>query len=759
MAQATGLKRQVALPRLVDVQLYPLAEGRTLAVSPKGQLLEIATGLEVVSAVVDACDVVPPSMNPEELPLGPAELRALLDGLVEEGCLAYGGPVSHERAWAHHSVAPATPDKLPDTTAHLVGHADLLSLLRDTPLLTRFGAVTDGTMTTLNERLHEGPASQVVLSAHLQFDRDLFLHLDRMCEAHNVPWLPFYLDNGRAWIGPAIVPGRTVNYRDVVVRRKCAAEYLDVERARMQGAAREPYVPPGAELIWLLSTYAAEAERFIAGATCQSLSAELEADPVSRTIKWYSVLPLPDRVLDGEFATSASSDWWQLVNPRNGVILRYREIAHHPSIPTGLCTVQTDVANMSRHYNWANNTVCGGSGFDGFEAARNAAIGEAVERYCGNIVPTADLVQGSFDELTAQGVSALDPLSLVGYSDAQYASPGFPFVPFDRSLQVKWAAGQRLSDQQPTLVPASLVYVNWFTGGFKDEPPTNYMYYPGIAAGPTLDYALASAIEEVLERHVTMCWWTNAQALPSVQMPADLQEIWRGAPEQHGQRAWLIHLDNPFGIPVMAGVVENTHEQLLNIGFAVRADPRTAALKAWSEALTLQEGSRDLLLEDGLLRQAIAYEDFDGEALKPWREDRHYLDSFRRDLRDVSDLMCQQQVHLDPRAHEAIRPIIDTPTTRAFQDLPSLPDRDLATYMAILAEHGLEAYFVDITTSDVRLSGLHVVRVIIPGLVPNFPAAFPFLGKEAIQRYAVDMGWADTLPTEQDLNLFPLPHA
>jgi ribosomal protein S12 methylthiotransferase accessory factor len=52
-----------------------------------------------------------------------------------------------------------------------------------------------------------------------------------------------------------------------------------------------------------------------------------------------------------------------------------------------------------------------------------------------------------------------------------------------------------------------------------------------------------------------------------------------------------------------------------------------------------------------------------------------------------------------------------------------------------------------------------VVRVLIPGLAPNFASAFPFQGRGRLRQAAVDLGWRDTPLAEDEINLFPLAHA
>jgi ribosomal protein S12 methylthiotransferase accessory factor len=303
------------------------------------------------------------------------------------------------------------------------------------------------------------------------------------------------------------------------------------------------------------------------------------------------------------------------------------------------------------------------------------------------------------------------------------------------------------------------VYVNWYVGPYADEPATNYPFYAGLAAGQTFEDAVRAGLEEIIERDSTMIWWANRQPLPTVAAPPRLAGLFDGEPTRRGQVASLAWVDNAFGVPVLAGIVENTDDRTVAIGFAARPSAEEAALKAWAEALTLQEISRDLQQPDGLFWQAVRGGYKRQGFIKPWRADRAYLDDYRTDFRDVGDLECQLQVHLDPRSLERVRPWLSSTETRKLDDLPRLADRSLATYQRMVERHGNDVIVVDLTTPDVAASGLHVVRVVVPGLVSNYPAAFPFNGHRRLQDAPVALGWRECPLSESDLTAFPLPHA
>ncbi|MFF1353312.1 YcaO-like family protein [Streptomyces sp. NPDC058297] len=607
--------------------------------------------------------------------------------------------------------------------------------------------------------LCEGPVLVVAAGTDAPLFRDLGVRLEQMGKT----WLPFVLQEGMGWIGP-LLGGERLRVTDLLGRLTANAPQFPAESGPVVALGR--WVEPAPEeLAWMVSRALVELAHCVNGEATPIQSHQVELDPSTLETRNHLVLPIPKETEDpaalGSVLPQASpaltpSD---LIDSRTGVITEVRRISHHPSIPGDLVTVHAHVSKLSRVTPWKTDPVAAGSTFGSEEQATAAAVGEAVERYAGNIIRKDLLREATWSEITAGREEALDPQELVLFSERQHRAPGFPFAPFTRSLRTYWVEGECLSDGKRAWLPASLVYPNWNSSEFAGSPYTNNTFYPGIAAGPSLDFARASGIEEIIERHATMVWWAHAQPLPAVAAPKGLIDYAGREAGGERQRRWLIPIDNEFGVPVMAGVVEDIVDRILTVGFAARATPREAALKAWAEAFTLQDGARDLDDPRGGYRQSAAR----GEVLttwtKPWREDRRYLDAYRGDFHDMGDLMCQLQVYLDPRAADQVRPILETEESRDFAELPSLPDRSLRTYQSLVEARGYRVYSIDLTTPDVAATGMAVARVLVPGLVPNYAAAFPFLGRGCLQRAAVELGWRDTELDESEIHLFPLPHA
>lgn len=572
-------------------------------------------------------------------------------------------------------------------------------------------------------------------------DAALFTDIDRFLGDLRVEWICVEARFHTLVVGPRARAGSWAGYEDFAGREHAAAGDPRLHRA-LRAPASLGAAPQAAR-----AAVGQAAELIAAGLEPETVHVLVPGEPPRR----HPVLPLPGSSIPDRMPHEPDD----LVSPLCGLITRTRHISHHPRVPAALTTVQSDVADLRRISPWSNTTTCQGSGFAPPEDIAPAAVGEAVERYAANVLDTLPLRFGSHRSLARGPVRVLDPESLVLFSERQYAAPGFPFAPFTRETEVHWVPSTSLSTGEEVLVPASMVYVNWFIGAYAHAPHTNFCAFAGVAAGPDYDFAVMSALEEIVERHITMAWWLNAHPLPLADTAGLLERI---GPHE-GQEFSVISLPNEFGIPVAAGIVRDRQEQLVHIGFSARAAFADAALKAWTEALTLQEGARDLLLEDGAYWRAIRAGTLPGRSYKPWREDRRYLDDFRADMHDVDDLMVQQQVYLDPRAEERMSTLLRPQRTVAAGGFQELPARSLQAYLDRFHARGYEVLVADLTTPDIASTGMRVVRVIVPGTIGNSPAAFPYLGRQRVQQLAVELGWRDSPLPEDELNVFPMPHS
>lgn len=251
---------------------------------------------------------------------------------------------------------------------------------------------------------HKIGTNTVVVWVSPTSDTATGLELNTRLAATGTRWVPVELRNCHLFIGPAIRPGYACDYEDLTQRRRAAAGDLAIYEATTGPAVFSTAAAASAELDWALSAAAAGIEQWLTGRPTIIGHGVMDVDLLRLDSCLHPLLPLPHKNVERPERMAMA-----LVDPEQGIVLRARPIKHSRAVPASLTTVQTDVACMERIYPWPNNTTCQGSTFGAPAEAREAAIGEAVERYCANLLDTLPRVVATYDELASGGESALDP--------------------------------------------------------------------------------------------------------------------------------------------------------------------------------------------------------------------------------------------------------------------------------------------------------------------------------------------------------------
>ncbi|ORT53500.1 YcaO-like family protein [Frankia sp. KB5] len=447
-----------------------------------------------------------------------------------------------------------------------------------------------------------------------------------------------------------------------------------------------------------------------------------------------------------------------LLDSRTGIVRRLVTRDIPAWFPPSFRLVHAWLCDPTRFCAWPADATGAGYAFADPRRAVAAALGEAAERYCGNLVPPG-LTTASHDELAAAGVDALDPADFTLYSPAQYATPGFPAAPMRGDLVQRWATGRDLRTGTAVLVPAALVWASWNLPSVgQGVPLTNPVMQAGLATGPDRASAETGALLEVLERDAMTMSWQGGRGLRQVAVPRWLRDFCRGPRGALDTR--FLAFDDEFGVPVVGALVSDTVTGYLTLGMGVHGDPVDAALKAYAEALQLQLFVADYDDPHGSYARLAAAAT---SPLRPWRADRAYGRSYRADLSDVVDYGCHLQLHLDPAVQEAFQAELSQMLVGevGLGDLASAAGADPVLspgsdprpggLVDRLAGRGHRVVAVDLTTPDVRGAGLYVTRVVVTGLYGNAPVGMPFLG-------GLRLPAARATPRTGVLPSLPLPH-
>lgn len=369
------------------------------------------------------------------------------------------------------------------------------------------------------------------------------------------------------------------------------------------------------------------------------------------------------------------------------------------------------------------------------ERALAAAVGEALERYCGTHAPASRLVFASAAEL---GPRAVSPLDFALFHPRQYAQTGFPYRPFTPGTRVQWIPGVSLTDGAPVFLPAQLVFLA--PGRRQGEAAIGYATSSGMACGPTRDEAVLRALLEVVERDAFMLTWYGMLSLPLVDLGSD--PVLCAEVRRHFAPARL-------------------HHQVVDLSSFLRVPTALAVIRGRPpDPIALAVGAAS----------APTMEEACGKALREAFQTRHWIRQMRQVRRrafaaDFSDVLRFEDHVLFYSYEENARRadfLIASAARRSLQEVPALEGTTAAAriraVVARLAQHGVHAYAADLTSPEVREAGLHVARVLCPQLCPlDVGYQRRFLGGPRLYEAAWRLGMRERPLGFEELNPYPHP--
>lgn len=342
--------------------------------------------------------------------------------------------------------------------------------------------------------------------------------------------------------------------------------------------------------------------------------------------------------------------------------------------------------------------VSGGVGWTR-DSAATAAIGEALERFSAAAHPLPLTENTDIPKYT------YDAFSL--FSEEQQADPSCPWRP---SAETTFVVGTRLGDEAKVGVPRALC-------SLSDPQGEAIATSNGLAAGPTHAASVERGLQEVIERDALMIAWLHGLAPKRMALSEHLTT--RVAHLQADVRVLdLTPAYSPWPVVAVCGSLPWRGRPRIGLGAACRPTYNAAIEKAfleWSQA-TVFVGVQ--MAFDRLQ----AYESPD--AVNTFEDHALYYSAYPKEWPKVPFMQsrCENSV-----------PVV---AQERFEEVE--PERALGTTQRIeqavarLALHNLQVLSVDLTIPEVRDLGVHVTRVLVPGLIPvNADHQWPYLGGTA----------------------------
>lgn len=368
--------------------------------------------------------------------------------------------------------------------------------------------------------------------------------------------------------------------------------------------------------------------------------------------------------------------------------------------------------------------VCGGRGTTP-RLARARALSEAAERFAGAVYDERAFVLGSFRHLAADAVPSS---AFALFSAAQYAEPDFPYVPFTESTPVNWTWGYSLLQRRRVLVPAAFVYRPYWPGGHEarlaDLPTT------GLACGRSLEEATINGLYEIIERDAIVIAWLNRLPVPRIAVEG------AGWTSDSGRTLSVHDITTDLTIPTRLAIVIDRSAAIVSAGAAAQLDGREATDKAVAEALMIESVLRSITSRPSQSPAATS----EVETL----EDHMLFYCNAERMRELDFLLQAPTSATEAASREAAREPLD----------------ELRVVLEMLRQRSLDAIVVDVTLPEIAAAGLHVVRTVVPGLIPlTFGQRFAAKGGERLYQVPVRLGYRETPLREDQLNPAPHPFA
>ncbi len=398
------------------------------------------------------------------------------------------------------------------------------------------------------------------------------------------------------------------------------------------------------------------------------------------------------------------------VGPRHGLLGSLRDVPGTCADPAG---IHHAVAPRPGTPPWS--APAGGVGWT-VGAARQAAAGEAVERYAAAVCPLESEVAPPQGQTVALGELTL-------FNGAQRARPDFPHASlFDR------AGRGSLACAAMTGPDGSTWWVPRFAVGLADQAGAGLTTSSGLATAPGLVRARLAATQELVERDALMATWLHGVGARRVALVPGLAAL----VEDVGGEAAAFDLTpafSPHPVALVAGRVGRRGRPRAAVGVACR--------RRWDDAVdkAFLEWAQGLVFAGVLLEQDPDRRYPRPEAVTTFEDHAAYY-TFEPDRWEALPLWDGPRAELPP------------PVPGGSAD----PAEELAHLESTLAAAGVRVFWRDLTTVDVAQLGLAVVRVCAPELTPiHHDEAWPFLGGTT-----ADLAWR--YPWASPAGPFPSPH-
>ena len=332
----------------------------------------------------------------------------------------------------------------------------------------------------------------------------------------------------------------------------------------------------------------------------------------------------------------------------------------------------------------------GGAGYD-WESSILSALGEGFERYCPIFYDRSKLIKSSFINLNE---NAIVPEKFTLFHPEQYKDKKFKLFPFLNETEIHWTKGYDLINNSEIYVPASQIYMPFDL----DLQPICTQISTGLASHTSLYKSILNGLYEVIERDAFAINWTHMIESPKIIVSDEIKKFISNYFNNYYEFHFFDITTN-IGIPTVLGIMKSKAEfgEFICVGAATR--------------FTFSEALKKTILELG---QSVGYNRYLLDMYKDWEPKSYY---------DVNDFMLHTIFYQKEKNMQWVFDrYFKTPETKKidFDEKTNLHEDTfkIKSILKKIKELKYDVILKDLTTIDVKKLGCHVIKVIIPQLVP-----------------------------------------
>lgn len=345
------------------------------------------------------------------------------------------------------------------------------------------------------------------------------------------------------------------------------------------------------------------------------------------------------------------------------------------------------------------------------------SIAEAIEHHCVLNEQENLLIKSSFKKL---GKRAVNPTLFSSFTEKQLNKREFENFRFDENTLFNWVKAHTLPEKEEVFIPAQLVWANYDTQT-RGEPVIRIPISTGAACGPDINFALYRGILETIERDNYMISYLNKLKPPVIKFPSSgyLNDFKRRI-ERYNLKLYVVETTLDFDTVSTVAVILDYSGMgpAVSVGLGASLNPTKAITGATLEAVRRHIASRD-----------------------------HFFRTKRvpSPPKDTTDYFIEQKLIYwsAPHMHSIIKPFISGPK----KNFEALKDRSQSNNqnnfqapIDQLKAKGYHVFFIDLATAPIKKTGLSVVKVLIPELLPLYhDERYPYKNNERLYNVPIKL--------------------